>query len=392
MGDSGMVTGSIAQASSEALIGAVLSSRYRLLRLLGEGGIGAVFEAQDLADGRPYALKLLRPEYAAERRVAHQFLAQAEAATRLDHLNIARCFGHSPPAEPSPYVVNELVDGASIASYLRPGLAYEPQYAVPIARGLLAALAEAHRAGVVHGDIKAGNVFLVPRPDGPPIVKVLDFGAAKVMEAAGGMTTRTRSGAFLGSPVYMSPEQIRGAREVGPRSDLWSAAILVYQLLTGRDPFPAPNDAARLTLVLSGEPAPVDQGKPELCGWRGFFARAFAREVDHRFESAAEMDAAMTEAVGARGKSVLGVSATDLSPQLALVAERSGGQAQVEVLRTPLPRPPASRAEPSTSTLRAGQVPVLVPQQDRIPIWIAVLVAALCLVTGFVAGFVIARL
>ena len=90
-------------------------------------------------------------------------------------------------------------------------------------RGLLAALAEAHRQGIVHGDIKPTNVFLIPRPDGPPVVKVLDFGIARVMDAAGGMMTRTRTGAFLGSPVYMSPEQIRNAREIGPRTDLWSA-------------------------------------------------------------------------------------------------------------------------------------------------------------------------
>src|SRR5690349_16254254 len=214
-----MATGILA-TSSESMVGAVLSSRYRLLRLLGEGGLGAVFEAEDLAGGGRCAVKVLRPEYAAERRVVTQFYAGAEMSARLSHANIARCLGHGPSDESSPYVVNELLEGASVASYLRPGLAYEAQIAVPIARGLLSALAEAHRHGIVHGDIKPTNVFLIPRPDGPPLIKLLDLGIARAMDAAGGLMTRTRSGAFLGSPSYMSPEQIRNAREIGPRTDL----------------------------------------------------------------------------------------------------------------------------------------------------------------------------
>ena len=374
------------------MVGAVRASRYRLLRLVGEGGLGAVFEAQDLAGSDRCAVKVLRPEYAAEQRVVAQFYAEAQAAARIIHPNVARCFGHSSPEEPSPYVVVELVDGASVASYLRPGLAYEPQYAVPIVRGLLAALAEAHRHGVVHGDIKPANVFLIPRPDGPPVVKVIDFGIARVMEAAGGMMTRPRSGAFLGSPLYMSPEQIRNAREIGPRSDLWSAGIMLYQLLTGREPFPAPTEAARLTLILSGDAHPVDQGKPELSAWRGFFVRALARDVERRFVSAAEMEAAIMESAGAAGRAALGVSVTDMSPQLAQVVARSGAHAQVEVLRTPVRPPAEASAPPSNSTLRAGQVPMLPPHGARVPMWILVVVAVICLAAGFLAGFVTGRL
>src|SRR5688572_10690895 len=156
-----MATG-VAKASSESMVGAVLSLRYRLMRLVGEGGLGAVFEAEDLARADRFAVKVLRPEYAAQRRVVAQFYAEAEATARLVHPNVARCFGHASPEEPSPYVVGELIEGASVASYLRPGLAYEPHYAVPIVRGLLSALAEAHRHGVVHGDDKPANVFLIP--------------------------------------------------------------------------------------------------------------------------------------------------------------------------------------------------------------------------------------
>ena len=377
--------------NSASMVGAVLSSRYRLLRLIGEGGLAAVFEAEDLAGSGRCAIKVLRPEYAAERRVLTQFYSGAEAASHLFHVNIARCFGHGSADEPSPYSVNELVEGASVASYLRPGLAYEAQIAVPIARGLLSGLAEAHRHGIVHGDIKPNNVFLIPRPDGPPVVKLLDLGIARAMDAAGGLMTRTRTGAFLGSPAHMSPEQIRNAREVGPRSDLWSVATILYQLLTGREPFIAPTEGAKLSLVLSSEPAPVDQGKPELASWRGFFARALARDPEQRFATAAEMDTAAVEAAAATGRGALGVSATDMSPQLAQVVARSGAHAQVEVLRTPVRPPPSDGTPPSNATLRAGQVPMLPPHGSRVPMWIAIVVAAVCLAAGFLVGFLVGQ-
>src|SRR5207248_985570 len=181
----------------------------------------------------------------------------------------------------------------SLTSYLKPGLAYEPHHAVPIVRGILAALAEAHRQGIVHRDVKPDNVFLVPNPAGPPVVKVLDFGIAKVMDAAGGMMSKTRTGMLLGTPSFMSPEQIRNAKTVDHRADLWSVGILFYELLTGREAFAAPNELAKLTMILTGDPLPVEQGRPALAAWRGFFARALARDVEHRFASAAQMDEAI---------------------------------------------------------------------------------------------------
>src|SRR5882724_8585695 len=275
-----------ATAPSQAMVGAVISARYRLLRLLGEGGMGAVFEAQDLMGNGRYAIKLLHPEYAHNEHVLARLYGEADAMARLVHPNIARCFGYAQAEDRSPYLILELLDGASLASYLKPGLAYEPQYAVPIVRGILAGLAEAHRQGIIHRDVKPENVFLVTDPAGPPVVKVLDFGVAKMMDAAGGMMSKTRTGMLLGTPSYMSPEQIRNAKMVDPRTDLWSVAVLFYELLTGREAFAAPNELAKLTMILSQDPMPIDQGKPVLAPWRPFFARALAREVERRFGSA----------------------------------------------------------------------------------------------------------
>ncbi len=308
-----------AAAPSEAMVGAVLSARYRLSRLLGEGGMGAVFEAQDLMGHGRYAIKVLHPEYAHEESILSRFYSEAEATSRLVHPNIARCYGYALAEDQSPYLIMELLEGASLSSYLKPGLAYESQYAIPIVRGILAALSEAHRQGIVHRDIKPDNVFLVPDPSGPPVVKVLDFGIAKVMDAAGGMMQKTRTGMLLGTPSFMSPEQIRNAKGVDHRADLWSVGIIFYELLTGREAFAAPNELAKLTMILTGDPLPVDNGRPTLAPWRPFFARALAREVEQRFASAAQMDeaiAATERAARLSGAPAAPASTTDLSPEL----------------------------------------------------------------------------
>src|SRR5260221_7937199 len=187
-------------SSSQEMVGAILSGRYKLLRLLGEGGMGAVFEAQYLQGHGRYAIKVLHPEYANEQHVLSRFYAEGEATSRLVHPNIVRCFGYAQAEDRSPYIIMEVLDGSSLTTYLKPGLAYDAQYAVPILRGMLSALAEAHRQGVVHRDIEPDNVFLVRNSAGPPVVKILDFGIAKVMDAAGGMMSKTRTGMLLGTP------------------------------------------------------------------------------------------------------------------------------------------------------------------------------------------------
>src|SRR5258708_15738822 len=224
-------------AGSHPMIGAVLSARYRLLRLLGEGGMGAVFEAQDLQGQSRYAIKVLHPEYAKNEHVLGRFYAEGEATSRLVHPNIVRCFGYAQAEDRSPYIIMEVLDGSSLTTYLKPGLAYDAQYAVPILRGMLSALAEAHRQGVVHRDMKPDNVFLVRNSAGPPVIKILDFGIAKVMAAAGGMMSKTRTGMLLGPPSYMSPEQILHAKAVDAPTDLWSAALILYRLFPARPAF-----------------------------------------------------------------------------------------------------------------------------------------------------------
>jgi eukaryotic-like serine/threonine-protein kinase len=377
---------------SEAMIGAVLSRRYKLVRLLGEGGMGAVFEARDLQGDVRYAIKVLHPEYTRESQVLTRFYAEAEAVQRLSHPNVARCFGFHQAEDGSPYLVMELLDGAALIRYLGSNVAYDVPHAVPIVRSILSALAAAHGQGIVHRDLKPDNIMLVPVPPGPPVVKLLDFGVAKIMDSVGGMMTKTKTGMLLGTPGYMSPEQIRSAKDVDLRSDLWSVGVIFYELLTGRDPFAAPNEMSKLTLILTSEPVPVDQARPALAPWRAFFARALAKDPAERFGSADEMARAM-DATASAAPAGPAPAITDMSPQLPAAAAMASNPApQIRVVQTPVPAPPPGAPRlADDNTLKAGEMPMISPPRPAVPMWLAALVALFCLGAGIAVGFFIAR-
>lgn len=160
-------------------------------------------------------------------------------------------------------------------------------------QGILAGLAAAHAQAIVHRDLKPDNVFLARDVGGTYVVKLLDFGIAKVMDLAGGMGSRTSTGMLLGTPAYMSPEQIRSARDVDQRADLWSAGVMFYEMLTGRSAFPAPTEYARLAAVLTTEPVPLEQVDRALLPLAAFLARALKKNRDERFASALEMARAL---------------------------------------------------------------------------------------------------
>src|SRR6185437_803211 len=163
-------------------------------------------------------------------------------------------------------------------TYVDQGQALPPAQAVHIAHGMLQALGAAHARSIIHRDIKPDNLFLVRDQTGNFNVKVLDFGIAKVMDVAGGMGQKTRTGVLLGTPGYMSPEQIKNSKAVDARSDLWAVGIIFYEMLTLQLPFVAENEFARLTAVLTDDPTPIEVTMPQLASWSAFFRRALARE------------------------------------------------------------------------------------------------------------------
>ena len=332
----------------------------------------------------------MHAEYARDQQIRARFYSEAGTTSGLSHPHIARCFAYSEAEDGSPYIIMELLDGASLTSYMKPGLGYDAIHAVPIVRAILSGLGEAHRRGIIHRDIKPDNVFLVKNPAGPPVVKILDFGLAKVLELAGAQA-KTRTGMMLGTPGYMSPEQIQSSKSVDARSDLWSVGVILYELLSGREAFSAPSEVAKLTLILTTDPVPVDHGKPHLAPWRGFFARAMARQIEHRFRLQKRWTWPWCKPpkrpVARMGR--------------ALRAHKPTCRPSFREAPRIAPRPhrfkwclqaPASPARPpSDSTLKAGELPVLARRGSGAPVWVVFAFAVLGLVVGFVAGFFVGR-
>jgi len=288
--------------SSGTLVGAILSRRWRLVLKLGEGGMGEVYAADPVeGGGTRVAIKVLRPEFHTDASVLARFLEEARTSMRLVHPNIVRVLEGAQAEDGSPYFVMELLDGVPLGAYTQNGGRVPLAQAVPILQGILAGLAAAHAQGIVHRDLKPDNVLLTRDGRGAFVVKVLDFGIAKVMDVAGGMTFRTRTGMLLGTPAYMSPEQAKNARDVDQRADLWSAGVLFYEMLTGRSAFPAPTEYARLAALLSAEPEPVERIDPSLAPLTGFFQRALKKDRSERFSSAVDMARALAVALPGLG-------------------------------------------------------------------------------------------
>lgn len=412
--------------SAAQLVGAVFNGRWRLTRLLGEGGMGAVYEAQGVRGEGTRALKVLHPEFIHEPQILERFLAEAETAKSLEHPNVARVFEYATAEDGSPYLVMELLQGNPLTSWLDQGNPMPPQQAATIAEGILQALALAHARKVVHRDLKPDNLFLVPDGQGGNVVKVLDFGIAKVMDAAGGMGNKTKTGVLLGTPGYMSPEQIRNSKGVDPRSDLWSVGIILYEMLTAKEPFPADNEFARLTAVLTDPIVPIEQAAPQLASWSGFFQRALAKELEQRFASAAEMSqalravawgaapqsAAMSQAAGSQAAvSTAAASRGPGSQQLVTQALSADDLVPPRPASQAPPTAPAAQPGPSAGASRGGEaatyvsgerpagmpnVPSIPPNVEVVPAppvpggapwWVVGVVGFVCLGLGFVVGF-----
>jgi serine/threonine-protein kinase len=289
-------------ATASRLVGSVLSRRWRLVRRLGEGAIGEVFAAEPLSGGVPVAVKLLRSDFLADPPVLARFAEEGRRCTQLIHPNIARVFECAMAEDGQPYLVTELLDGVLLGAYTQRGGRVPIAQALAIMQGILAGLAMAHAQGFPHGDLKPDNVLLTRHSSGTFVVKVLDFGMGRVMEMAGGMGSRARSGILLGAPAYMSPEQARRTGDVDPRTDVWSAGVILYEMLTGRVAFPAPTEYARLAAVLTAEPEPVERIDAALAPLRPVIACALQKRRDDRFASAIEMARALAAVTPNEGR------------------------------------------------------------------------------------------
>jgi serine/threonine protein kinase len=252
---------------SDALIGSVVAGRYRVEKLLGSGGMGAVYRAEHVHMKKTVALKVLHKEFIGVNEVVARFEREAIAAARIEHPNVAPARDFGKLDDGSFYLVLEYVDGTSLRELIAEG-PLDTQRAVAIAKQIALALVAAHGAGIVHRDLKPDNVMLVPQADGSERVKVLDFGIARVTlspEIEKAATHLTKVGAVMGTVAYMAPEQALG-EEVDERADLYALGVIVHEMLSGRVPFDADSAAQILAKQITQAPPPLPPGAPAALG------------------------------------------------------------------------------------------------------------------------------
>jgi serine/threonine protein kinase len=278
--------------------GRVLSGRYRLVRTVGAGAQAAVWVAEHLALSTHVAVKLIDPFLALRAEARERFRREATAAAALRSPHVVQIIDHGID-EDQPFIVMELLEGEDLFERLEKRDRLSLREAARIVSQVARALTKAHEAGIVHRDLKPENVFLAHNVD-EEIVKVLDFGVAKVRDPMRATSQKTRQGQLLGTPQYMSPEQVKGTTELDYRADLWALGIITFQCVTGDLPFDSDGVGDLLLQITIGDipvPSQVHPGLP--ASFDRWFAKACARKPEGRFQSAMEMSKALEDLVAA---------------------------------------------------------------------------------------------
>jgi serine/threonine-protein kinase len=274
--------------------GQILGGKYRVDRVLGAGGMGMVVSATHLHLEERVAIKFLLPEALQVPEAVARFGREARAAVKIRGEHVARVIDVGSFENGAPYMVMEHLDGRDLAAVLVERGPLAPSDAVDAVLQACEALAEAHALGIVHRDLKPANLFLTRRPDGTPSVKVLDFGISKVTNASASDNSMTKTSAVMGSPLYMSPEQMTASRNVDARTDIWAIGVVLYELLTARAPFLADSLPEICGLILTAAPPAIrdrSPGTPD--GLQSAVLRCLEKDRARRFQSVAELAQAL---------------------------------------------------------------------------------------------------
>ncbi len=279
------------QAGTDPLIGTRFGDAYQVVRIIGEGGMGRVYEARHVRLSKRYAVKILHPQYNSNEQTIARFRREAEAASAIGHENILDVIDFNSTPEGVYYIVTEYLEGRSLArAFAEDGIMKVPR-ALSILHQCARALKAAHAHEIVHRDLKPENIFLVSRFETDDFVKVLDFGISKVRS---GEDRLTQAGQIIGTPHYMSPEQAQGELNLDHRSDVYSLGAIMYEMFTARLPFEAGSVQQILVQLLTEEPAPPRAHKPDLPeDVEAVILKCMAKDPAKRYQTMAELDQAI---------------------------------------------------------------------------------------------------
>ncbi|MBI5536904.1 MAG: serine/threonine protein kinase [Deltaproteobacteria bacterium] len=269
--------------------GEVLAGKYRLEKLLGKGAVGMIYRAQNTLIGRTVAIKLLRPEHASDEEVVGRFLREARAANLVRHPNVVDVLDIGQDESGVPFIVEEFLEGEDLARYVQnKGGHLEPAPALDLLIPVAEAVGYAHSRGVIHRDLKPENVFL-SRAEGKLVPKLLDFGLSRIKLGPGEIRA-TATGMTMGSPAYMSPEQIEGAKELDARADVWALGVILYEVLSGNLPFIGDSHVAVFVQISWAEPPRLEDLVPSIPrDLARVVTRCLRRSAADRYPTASEL-------------------------------------------------------------------------------------------------------
>ncbi|MGQ0650193.1 MAG: protein kinase domain-containing protein [Gemmatimonadaceae bacterium] len=369
----------IAEKRGDDMVGSVIADRYKVSRLLGEGGMGRVYLARHVRLPQQVAIKVLNPGMVADPDAVARFNREAANAASIEHDRVARVFDFGGTPDGSVYLAMEYVPGRSLHALVSEAGRLAPARAAQLTFQVAEGLDAAHRLGIVHRDLKPDNIMVVTDDAGADRCKVVDFGIAKAANAAGG-TRLTRTGMVVGTPEYMSPEQVMG-EEIDARSDVYALALVSYNAFTGTLPFQAATPERAIAVRMMEDPRPLSVAMPEVA-WpsdlQSAFDRALERDAASRTPTALEFAEAVVAAVeGWVGEPVLR-SRTPLSIRTVATPSATPAVASPTLPRSTIPAPPVAGVKPMPET-RAPRSPA--PRVVLAVVGIAVLAAVGWLVT-----------
>jgi serine/threonine-protein kinase len=285
-------------------VGQLIDSKYRIVRLLGEGGMGAVYEGQNVRIGHRVAIKVLHAELATRGDVLERFEREAQAAGKIGSEHIVEVYDLGELPGGARYMVMEFLDGENLSSRVQSSGRMSPEAIAPLLLQLLDGLGAAHAAGIIHRDLKPDNIFLVrDKKTGKDFVKIVDFGVSKFSQTSpDSVMSMTRTGAVIGTPYYMSPEQAKGSKHTDHRSDLYSVGVVLFECATGQVPFQADTfNELMFKIVLEPPPDPEALVQGLDPRFAAIIKKAMAREPDARYPNAAAFQQAVADWMTAAG-------------------------------------------------------------------------------------------